>query len=310
MSHLQTKLGPVSVGYLLAISAVALFSLKAIFIKLAYQYGVNVETLLTLRTLMGLPFYIGVLWFCWPKNSAINPPAKAYGLAILLGVCSYFLAAILDLYSLQYISVGLERMLVYLYPTLVLLLGAIVFRRSVSLQQVVWVLMSYGGLVLMFSYDFAMAQHDSHLILGSALALLSSLAFAVYVLFSEFAMKPLGSKRFTSVAMLGASVAIFMVFGLTQPVSHLVQPLPVYVYALVIAFVCTVLPIYFMNAAIARVGAVSVSMVGPLGPVVAIAVAYFVLAEDLALQHIIGIVIILFSILALANNRQKAQTSS
>ncbi|WP_250465032.1 DMT family transporter [Microbulbifer litoralis] len=298
---------PTGNGYLLAFAAAGLFSIKAIFIKLAYRHGVDVETFILLRMLLALPFYLAILALLKRGGEwrPVSPPLLAT--TAVLGFCSYYLASLLDLHGLRYISANFERLILYLYPTMVLFLGWIFLRKPVAPKQLLCILGAYCGIFLIYWQDTAFGTDAAAppavplqpITWGALLTALAALSFAIYVTFSEGAIKRLGSRQFTALAMMAASIAIAVHFALQGNASRLDQPLPVYGYALVVAFVCTVVPSLMMSAAIERIGSAATGAVGTSGPVVTLIAAAWVLGEPFTVYHLVGMVVIIGSLVLL-----------
>lgn len=305
-------------GYLLALAAAALFSIKAIFIKLAYRYQVEVDTFILLRMLLALPFYLLILGQLKNKNEWRPVSARNGLLAAALGICAYYVASFLDLQGLRFISANFERLIIYLYPTLVLLLGWMFLGRRVSPRQLLCILCAYAGILLIFWQD----QHFdtgvpapgwvglSPTSWGALLTLGSALAFSIYVVFSEDVIKALGSRQFTALAMIAASAAIAVHFLLKGEWSRLQQPWPVYGYALTVAFVCTVIPSLLMSAAIQKVGSATTGAIGTTGPIVTLIAAAWVLGEPFGSMHLIGMAIIIGSLLLMKKAPARPSTAT
>lgn len=308
-------------GYLFALLAAALFSIKAIFIKSAYRYQVDIDTFILLRMLLALPFYLLILAQLKRKNEWRQVSTKNGALAVALGICAYYVASLLDLEGLRYISANFERLIIYLYPTLVMFLGWIFLSRRITLRQLACALCAYAGILLIFWQD----QHfDSGIPApgwtglsptgwGTLVTFGSALAFSTYVTFSEDVIKALGSRQFTALAMIAASAAICLHFLLKGDWGQLVQPWPVYGYALTVAFVCTVIPSLLMSAAIQKVGSATTGAIGTTGPIVTLLSAAWILGEPFGIMHLVGMAIIIGSLLLMkktSNTKSAPQTES
>ncbi|MFC6632043.1 DMT family transporter [Microbulbifer taiwanensis] len=294
-------------GYFLAFAAAALFSVKAIFIKLAYRHGVDVETFILLRMLLALPFYLAIVALL--RSSGQWRPASPRLLLVtgILGLCSYYLASLLDLHGLRYISANFERLIIYLYPTMVLLLGWWFLRQPVAPRQLLCILGAYAGILLIYWQDHSFSTGAAApewvslapTAWGMLLTLGAALSFAIYVTFSEGAIRRLGSRQFTALAMIAASAAIAVHFALQGDWSRVAQPWPVYGYALIVAFACTVVPSLLMSAAIQRIGSAATGAVGTSGPVITLIAAAWVLGEPFTAYHLGGMAIIIGSLVLL-----------
>lgn len=292
-------------------AAAVLFAIKGIFIKLAYQHGVSPTVLMTLRMLISLPFYVVIMIRQRARLATIRP--RDHLSIVVLGLCAYYIASLLDLSGLQYISANLERMIIYLYPTFVVILGAVFLGKRVSYKEIACLIGAYAGISIVFAKDLSLSlaqapvnigsiQFDA-IAWGSLLTLGSALSFSIYVAFSESLIRDIGAALFTSISMFTASVAIILQFSLTHPVTELVQPLPVYCYAFVLALLSTVLAAYLMAEGIRHVGSARAGTLGTTGPVVTLIIAALVLGEPVSSSHIIGIIVISASIYTLTRIR-------
>lgn len=300
-----------TLGALLVIAAAVLFAVKGIFIKLAYPHGVTPTVLLMLRMLISLPFYIGILV---RQRAGLNAIRPAMCLQIMmLGLCAYYIASLLDLMGLQYVSAALERMIIYLYPTFVVILGAVFLGRRVSWKELACLTGAYAGISIVFVQDLSFSSVQAPVPVagfevdaiawGSFLTLASALSFSIYVTFSESPIRRIGSGLFTSISMCTASVAIIVQFMATHRLADLVQPLPVYGYAFLLAIFSTVLPVYLMAEGIRHIGSSRAGTLSTTGPVVTLVIAALALGEPISVSHIVGIVIIIASVYALTRIR-------
>lgn len=287
-------------GLLLAIGGAVGFSFKPIFIKLAFTYGITPETLMTLRMAFALPIY---LWVGWRSirdltqgGNSIDRPALLKAMAV--GIAGYYLASLLDLLGLQYTTAQFERMILFLYPTFVCLLGWLFFSQKISRRLLLSIPLSYCGIVLIFIHDFTHFGDDA--LHGALLVTSSAICFACYMLFSKSCISILGSAAFTCIAMVAASVVIVIHFLLTQPLTSLLVPWPALLLAFAVAIVSTVLPSFMISEAIARIGAGKTSGVGYLGPVVTSVMAVSLLGEAFTLYHLVGMGLVLFGVVYLS----------
>lgn len=288
-------------GFILLFLGTFLFSAKGVFIKLAYVYHVPPVVLMTLRMLMAMPFYLWVLRQELKKAPSQTLNVQTIGLCIVFGLFGYYVASFLDLTGLQYLPANIERLILYAYPSFVILLSVVFLRQPLSLAKFNCIVIIYSGLLWVFASDIKALETSPEIILGALLVAGSALSFAVFFIGSELMMRKLPSRLFTSIAMLGASAAIVLHFSLTLPWQNLFnQALPVYGYALTIAFFCTVIPSFLLAAGIAKVGAASGSMAGGISPVFTLLLAYFLLGETLNIYQGIGFVVVVFGVIKLS----------
>ncbi|MCB1941840.1 MAG: DMT family transporter [Candidatus Accumulibacter sp.] len=284
-----------SLGIALAILAAFGFSFKAIFVKLAYAVPqavpVDAITLLSLRMLFALPFFV-VIGLHASRSAA--PLSRGDWLTLsALGLLGYYGASILDFIGLGYISAGLERLILFTYPTLTVLIGVVFMGKTLRAREVGALLLSYAGIGLVFFHDLEFAGETRAVLLGAAFVFASSLSYALYLAGSGEMIQRLGSARFTALAMLVSVLATELHFFASQPLSALRQPLAIYGYGAAMAILSTVLPVFLQSAAILRIGAGRSVMIGTLGPMLTIAFAWLLLDEPLSLVQLAGAALVL-----------------
>ena len=282
------------IGYLLAAVGALLFSTKAVAIKLAYMESVSAETLLALRMGLALPIYvaIGLLAVADRRRRAVAlPAARTAGKAVLVGLLGYWFSSYADFLGLQYITAQFERLILFTYPLFVVVLGALFFRQPRTLRTVAAIGVSYAGLALIFVEKRTTLGPD--VAVGSALVVVAALAFALYQLLAKPVIAALGPRLFTCVAMTGAAAGAFGQFLLTHPPGDLAVSRSVAVLSLFIAIGATVLPSFFLNAALHRIPAQANATIGTLSPVMTIALAVVVLGEGLTIADVAGATLVL-----------------
>lgn len=272
------------------------FSAKAIFVKLAYVESVDAVTLLALRMAFSVPFFVFAMFH---GQAQAAPMTRRDWLAVLLlGLVGYYLASYLDFLGLQYISAGLERLILFLYPTMVVLISALVFREHISRTVLLALLFSYAGIALVFVHDFHIAADG--LFLGASLVFASALAYAIYLVGAGHTIARIGSMRFTAYAMTVACLACIAQFLLTHPLGELQQTTCVYSLSIGMALFSTVLPAFALAAAMRRIGSMQTSMIGALGPVATIYLAYVFLDEQLSLIQLMGSILVLIGVMMIS----------
>ena len=285
---------PFKMGFLLAAGGTSLFALKSIFVKLAYTQGVDTATLLLLRMLFAAPFYLFILIWLWAKPECVKPSKIEYQRIIALGFLGYYLSSWLDLEGLNYISAQLERMTLYTYPIMTTLLGALLLKEKISKQIVIALALTYSGVIVLYAHEAKVNSHNASL--GISLVVLSALLFAFYVVYSKALINRLGSRLFTSIAMLSSTVFVILHFALTHNINGLHVNNAALLYALLLAIFSTVLPSFMMTEAIARIGAARTSIMGTLGPIITISLAIIWLDEPFGLYHLLGIALVMLGI--------------
>ncbi len=286
-------------GLLLAIGGAVLFSTKAVVAKLLYRYHIDAVTLIAFRMLFSLPIFAAVA--VWQMRK--GPPLSVSDRWRLLGMglIGYYLSSYLDFLGLQYISVGLERLILFLTPTFVLLMTTVFLRRHISRKQWLALLLSYCGIVLVFLHD--LRGGASNVALGSMLVLGSAASYAVYLLLSGEMVKRLGALRLVAYAMCVSSAACIGQFFLLRPAALLIQPAPVYWLSLVNGILCTVMPVFMTMIAVARIGAGTASQAGMVGPVSTLFLGALVLGETITPWQLAGTTLVLAGIYQLSKNK-------
>jgi drug/metabolite transporter (DMT)-like permease len=275
------------------------FSAKAILIKLAYADSAPVDaiTLMTLRMLLALPFFLAVaLWSRAPQGQGHR--GGDWAALVALGVLGYYLASLLDFLGLEYISAGLERLILFLYPTIVVILTALLYRRPIGPSQRWALLLCYAGILVVYGKDPHGASAD--VAIGALLIFGSAVTFAVYLTGSGHYIPRFGSRRYTAYSMSVACLVTIAHFLATKPVAQLEVSPRVLGLAVALALVSTVAPAFLMNAGIRRIGAARASITGTVGPVSTLVLAYLILGETLVPAQIIGSAMVLGGVLVVS----------
>lgn len=288
------------VGLLSALIGAVLFSAKAIVAKLIYRYNVDAVTLINFRMLFSLPFFAVIAY--WQSRDAETLTKGELWRIALLGLLGYYLASFLDFLGLQYISAGLERLILFLTPSFVLLISLFFLKKSVSRLEWLALIVSYAGIVLVFYHDVQLG--GSTVVLGSALVLGSAISYALYLLMSGQLVARVGATRLVAYAMCVASAACILQFFLLKPVAELVQPAEVYGLSIFNAVFCTVLPVFMTMYAVARIGAPTASLAGMIGPVSTLFLAAIILAEPITGVQLAGTALVLAGIYLLSRKKR------
>ncbi len=263
-------------GLLLAAAGSVAFSGKAIIVKLAYRHGVDAVTLIMLRMLFALPLFVLLAWWAGRGKPALT---RADGLAVLgLGFCGYYLSSFLDFAGLAYVTASFERLVLYLNPTLVLLLGWALFGRAATRRQLIATAVSYAGVLLVFSHDLELA--GSNVALGAALVFASALSYAVYLVYSGEVVKRLGSLRLTGLATTVACLFCIAQFLLLRPLEAALTVAPEVIWLSVLnATLCTFAPVLMVMMAIERIGSTLAAQTGMVGPMSTLLMGVVILGE-------------------------------
>lgn len=289
-------------GIALAVLAALGFSFKAIFVKLAYAAApVEAVTLLSLRMVFALPVF---LWIGFTASRSAPPLTRRdWGMLVALGLLGYYASSMLDFLGLQYISAGLERLILFTYPTLTVLIGVLFMGQALEKRQLGALVLSYAGIGLAFAHDLQIAGDMRTVLIGAAFVFGSALTYAMYSAGAEPAIRRLGSARFAALAMLVSTAATQVHFFAAQPLSALVQPLPVYAYGAAMALFSTVLPVLWQSAAIRRIGSARAVLIGTLGPVLTIFFGWWLLAEPISAAQLAGAGLVLAGVLLVSRRR-------
>jgi drug/metabolite transporter (DMT)-like permease len=288
-------------GLLLAIIGAIFFSAKAIVAKLMYRYQVDAVMVITLRMLFSFPMFAAVaLW----KARTQPPLARADVLRIVvLGLMGYYLSSFLDFLGLQYISAGLERLILFLTPSFVMLIAFFFFKRKVGWIEWAALLVSYFGTVLVLQHD--LHTGGSNVILGSALVLGSALSYSIYLISSGELVRRVGAVRLVAYAMCVSSVAcLIQFFVLRAPADLVTQVAPVYQLSLFNAVFCTVLPVFLTMVAVARIGAPTAAQAGLVGPVSTLFMGAVLLDEPITGIQLAGTALVLAGMWLLSRKKR------
>ena len=270
---------PTASGLVLALTGAIAFSGKAIIVKLAYRHGVDAVTLIMYRMVMAFPFFVLLAW--WSSRQAhakANPLTRRdVGSVAVLGFIGYYFSSYLDFLGLQYISASLERLILYLNPTMVLLMGWVFYRRRITRWRALAMAVSYSGVVLVFGHELTVGGQDA--VLGSSLVLASALCYAIYLVMSGQLVQRIGAMRLVGLASGVASVCCWVQFLWLRPLSAMWVPTEVLWLSLVNATLCTVVPLVLVMMAIERIGAALTAQAGMIGPMATIALGVWLLDE-------------------------------
>ena len=297
-------------GLALAAIAAVLFSAKAIMAKLMYRYGIDAITLMALRMLMSVPVFAAIaLVQAHRANRRGDRLAwRERGLILVLGVLGYYLASVLDFWGLQFIPAALERLILFLTPTVVLSVSAMLLRKPINARQWLAMWVSYAGIVLVFGENLRLGGAD--IVFGSALVFGATLSYALYLVLSGELVRHIGSLRLVAYAMCVSTVLTLIHFAAMHDVETLRQPMPVYLLSAVNAMFCTVAPVYLTMFALARIGASASSQMSVLGPVSLVFLGWWVLDEPITLLQLAGTAVVLGGVWLLLRAPRNASADS
>ncbi len=277
-------------GLVIAAVGAVLFSAKAIVAKLMYRYNVDAVMVITLRMLFAVPLFMAIGW--WQSRRLAPLSWADRGRVVFLGFIGYYLSSFLDFVGLQYITAGLERLILFLTPSFVLLATALLLRRPIGRHQWLSLLLAYAGIVLVFAHDLDVS--GSQVWLGGALVLGSAITYGIYLILSGELVRRIGSLRLVAYAMcVSTACCVIQYLVLGRPLAELAQPAPVLWLSLVNAVFCTVLPVSLTMVAVARIGAPMASQAGMIGPVSTLLLAFWLLGEPVSGVQLAGSALVL-----------------
>jgi drug/metabolite transporter (DMT)-like permease len=289
-------------GLMLAILGSIAFSGKAIIVKLAYRYGVDAVTLIMYRMLFALPIFAVMAWWASRGKEALT---RSDWLGVLgLGFTGYYLASFLDFAGLAYISASLERLILYLNPTLVLILGWLLYQKRMTARQIGAMALSYAGILLVFGHELNIQTiNNTDTVLGAVLVFGSAVSYAIYLSYSGEMVKRLGSMRLVGLATTVACLLCIGQFALLRPLSAMAVAPQVIWLSILNATLCTAVPVLAVMMAIERIGAPLTAQTGMIGPMSTILMGVFILGEPLNAWIIAGTVLVLAGVYMVTRSR-------
>jgi drug/metabolite transporter (DMT)-like permease len=285
-------------GFLITILGAVFFSTKAIFVKLAFKStGIDAVTLLTLRMLFSLPFYLVAAWLGSKKDSAVSLSVRQWFFLILLGIFGYYLSSLFDFVGLQYVSAGLERLILFLYPTFSVLINTFLYKTKLNKTQIIALVLTYLGIGIAYLGEMKIDTSNPHFYFGSFMIFLCAITYSFYLVGTGRMIPKVGVTRYTAYAMLAATVGIFTHFLLTKNVEQIPFSPTLIWYSIALAIIATVLPSFMMSTGMKKIGSNNVSIITSIGPVSTIIQAHFFLGENIIVPQIIGTVLVIIGVL-------------
>jgi drug/metabolite transporter (DMT)-like permease len=263
-------------GLLMAVTGAICFSGKAIIVKLAYRHGVDAVTLIMLRMLFALPLFLAMAW--WASRGQPPLRGREWAGVVGLGFLGYYLSSFLDFAGLQYVTASFERLVLYLNPTLVLLLGWLLYRKQVRRLQVLGMAISYSGVLLVFGHEIGTV--GGNVVLGATLVFASAVTYAIYLVYSGQLVQRLGSLRLVGLASTVACVCCIVQFVVLRPLDTALAVAPEVIWLSVLnATLCTAVPVLLVMMAIERIGPALSAQTGMVGPLSTILMGVLLLGE-------------------------------
>ena len=294
-------------GLLITLIGAILFSTKAIIVKKAFNtIHIDALTLLTLRMIFSLPFYLVAAFLTSNQKGNVRMSTKQWGYVILLGLFGYYLSSLFDFIGLQYITAGLERLILFLYPTFTVLINVYFFKQRMSGAQKIALLLTYSGIAIAYYGELHIDTSNPHFYLGSLFVFMCAITYSIYIAGSGKIIPYIGSAKFTAFAMLAATAGIFIHFLLKGNMGSLNVGPGMWYYGLSLAIVATVVPSFMVSNGLKRIGANNVAIISAIGPVSTIVQAHYFLGERIFTEQIIGTALVIAGVLLTGWKRSEA----
>ena len=289
----------ISRGAIVAFLAAVFFSTKAIFVKLTYLHGADAISALALRMVLALPFLLVAGWLS--TRGGARPLTRGDWKAVLmLGFLGYYLSSLLDFLGLQYITASLERLILFLYPTVVALISWLFLKKPIGKRGIAALVLSYIGISISFVKDLEHTGDSATVLLGAGFVFACTITYAIYIVGSGEMVGRIGALRFGAYATVVAAICCLLQFALTRPVSALDLPWQVYGYSLAMAVIATVLPVIMTAQAIQMIGAPRVAIIAAIGPIATILLAWQFLGEPIGWEQIVGAALVMSGVLLIS----------
>lgn len=292
---------PISIslaGCAITLAGAVLFSTKAIIVKKAFaDTATDPLTLLTLRMIFSLPFYLAMAVFTTGKKENVRLTTRQWLQVIIIGMFGYYLSSLFDFVGLQYVSAGLERLILFLYPTFTVLINAIIFKQKISGIQQTALLLTYSGIGIAYFGELQFDTGNPDFLWGSLLIFICSVTYAIYIVGSGRLIPAVGPAKFTAYAMLSSTAGIFVHFLLTGNYHTLQAGTGLWRYGLLLAIMATVVPSFLVSEGMKRIGSNNVAIISGIGPVSTIMQAHFILGEPVLLLQTGGTLLVIAGVL-------------
>lgn len=282
------------------------FSTKAVIVKLAYQHTIDPVSLLALRMVFSLPFFLIIGFLSGRKEDKTNLVKSEWIKIILLGIIGYYLASLFDFQGLQYITASLERLILFVYPTMVVIITAIIYRNPIKSNQYIALGLTYIGIFIAFAFDVSL-QGQRNIGIGALLIFGSAFSYAIYLVGSGSMIPKVGILRFTSYAMSFSAFAVIIHAYFINGLNIWNYSPEVYTLSIFMAILSTVIPSFLISGGIKLIGSNNASIIASIGPISTIVLANIFLDETISISQLIGTLFVLMGVLmiTLKGNREK-----
>ena len=293
-------------GFLITIIGSILFSTKAIIVKVAFAHtSMDALTLLMLRMTFSLPFYLAAIWFA--RREGLTPLTTRQWMGVIgLGLFGYYLSSLFDFIGLQYVTAGLERLILFLYPTFAVFINAFIFKQPVVRTQKIALFLTYTGIAIAYIGELRIGDTGNpNFIWGSFLIFLCSITYSIYIVGSGRLIPTVGVTRFTAYAMLSSTAGVFAHFALGGGSLQLLKEAGTHVrYGILLAVIATVLPTFLLSNGMKRIGSNNVAIISAIGPVSTIIQAHFILGEKIFPAQIAGTLLVIIGVVLIGWKRK------
>jgi drug/metabolite transporter (DMT)-like permease len=292
-------------GIAFALAGTISFAFRPILIKLGYSmHPVSATTLLFLRMTLSLPFFLAMAWWMRRSHPAESPIERRDWWGIVgLGFLGYYLASLLDFIGLQYVSAGVGRLIMFLYPTLVIILSAVFLKKNPTARELAALAITYTGIALVLSSQIAAAPESRLFVFGALLIFSSAMCYAVYLVTGSQLVKRVGSMRFTAYTMIVSTLPAVVQFLVLEDAAALALPAALWGVAVVLAVACTALPVLLVAESLKRIGANHFALIGALGPVTTVLADFALLDGALSAVQVIGAALVISGVLLVTLKR-------
>lgn len=289
-------------GIIFVLISTVSFSAKSVFAKLAYQELNDSVTILFLRMGMALPFFLLVSFRKTNSNYQLTLSDKAQ--ILFLGIIGYYLASLFDFWGLEYIPAGMERVILFIYPTFVVILSILILKRKPEKQEILSLFITYSGILFIFIKEKFWINKS--VMIGGSLVLASALSYSFYLIGSEKLISKMGATKYTSYALSISGICIVVHFFIAREIDLLFTlSARIYFLGFLMAIVSTVIPVFMLTQGIKRIGSTKSAILGTFGPVSTILLGYYLLGEKIGILEIIGTFFILFGVLILSVQKKE-----
>lgn len=288
-------------GFLITLTGTILFSTKAILVKKAFAAsGTDALTLLMLRMLFSVPFYVGAAIITSSKTGNIKMTQRQWLYTLLLGLTGYYASSLFDFLGLQYISAGLERLILFLYPTFAVLINSFYFKQKLFKNQKIALLLTYAGIAIAYYGELGLKGGTPNYLWGSFLVFLCAITYSFYLVGSSKVIPVVGATKFTAYAMLAASAGVFVHYAFQNGFQNVHGNQTLWWYGIMLAVVATVIPSFLLSLGLKKTGANNAAIISSLGPVSTILQAHYFLGEEIFGAQVFGTVLVVIGVLLIS----------